>query len=268
MNIYKITNLINNKFYIGKTIKPIQNRFLEHIKSSVKSKTILHKSIAKYGKDNFIIELIDSDIHSLDELNEKEKFYISKLNPEYNMTLGGDGGMCFNKLSEKSKNNIRNTFINRNKSLKGKTLEEIYGKEKSILIKEKISKSSKGKKMNLSIEERKRRSDQLKYNNPVKNGHSIESKIKISQTLKERNANVGVKNGMNTKPESRNKISEKNSKTYIMKNILTNEIFKVKNIGKWLTDRNIKIPNAKRKLSKNIPVENCIILESFYENRK
>lgn len=90
-HIYKITNNITKEFYIGKTKFDIETRFKGHIKSSkTKSKSLIHKSIAKYGKENFTIEsIIECDESKLDEY---EIFYISELKPHYNMTLGGEGG--------------------------------------------------------------------------------------------------------------------------------------------------------------------------------
>lgn len=69
--IYKITNIITSKIYIGCTTKTIENRFLEH-KSRSKSKkhnSKLYNSINKYGIDNFIIEEIYGDTANI----EKEK---------------------------------------------------------------------------------------------------------------------------------------------------------------------------------------------------
>lgn len=108
MFIYKITNLVNNKIYIGKVYnKTIYDRFNRHIKAAVKnnSKLYLHKAIRKHGKDNFIIEQIDT-ANNLDELNNKEKYWIKFYNSTndkfgYNLTIGGDGGNTYlNKSTE------------------------------------------------------------------------------------------------------------------------------------------------------------------------
>ena len=124
MYIYKITNKINNKIYIGQVYnKTIQDRFKRHInEASEKSKSYIGRAIYKYGKENFICELIDT-ASSLKELNEKEKYWISYYNSTnhnigYNLTPGGDGGntyLCKSKLElQEIKNKISksNTGIN------------------------------------------------------------------------------------------------------------------------------------------------------------
>lgn len=90
--IYKITNDINNKVYIGKTEFNIQKRFQEHIKDS-KSKyenRPLYKAMHKYGAEHFFIE----EIEECDNLEEREIYWIKYYNSfenGYNATLGGDG---------------------------------------------------------------------------------------------------------------------------------------------------------------------------------
>ena len=92
MIIYKITNKSNGDFYIGKTIKSKEERFQKHkYDASYNSETYLHRAMRKYGFDNFIIEEIESQIEQ-ENLNEREIYWIGKLNPPYNMTKGGDGG--------------------------------------------------------------------------------------------------------------------------------------------------------------------------------
>jgi group I intron endonuclease len=92
MLIYKIVNQITGDFYIGKTTKPKEERLQKHFyNSKYNSQTHLHRSIKKYGESNFIIEEIENSLPE-DILDEREKYWIKKLNPSYNMTVGGDGG--------------------------------------------------------------------------------------------------------------------------------------------------------------------------------
>ena len=70
MWIYKITNIQNQKVYIGQTIRPIEQRFKRHINDALNNilDTHLARAIRKYGKDSFTIHIIDSAT-SQDELN-------------------------------------------------------------------------------------------------------------------------------------------------------------------------------------------------------
>lgn len=93
--IYKITNLINQKIYVGKTTTTIEKRWKTHWEDSTRldiSNRPLYKAFNKYGKENFKIEELEEC--SIDELNSKEIYWIEKLGSfkyGYNATLGGDG---------------------------------------------------------------------------------------------------------------------------------------------------------------------------------
>lgn len=88
--IYKTTNLLNNKIYIGKhkCEKFIGNKYLgsgKYIKAAIK----------KYGKENFTVNLLE-ECFSKQDLNFKEKYWIEILNSRnpnigYNISIGGDG---------------------------------------------------------------------------------------------------------------------------------------------------------------------------------
>ncbi len=98
--IYKITNLITGKIYVGKTKTPIEHRFKcghvwQALKHPDRTSIPLQNAIRKYGADNFSIEVIEEC--PLDNLNDREKFWIAELdtrNPDvgYNVCQGGDGG--------------------------------------------------------------------------------------------------------------------------------------------------------------------------------
>lgn len=87
--IYKITNLLNNKCYIGQSCD-IKRRWKEHKKPS--NDSIISKAIHKYGVENFSFEIIEECEQEL--LSEREIFYIEKFNSYeegYNLTIGGEG---------------------------------------------------------------------------------------------------------------------------------------------------------------------------------
>lgn len=77
MWIYKITNIQNDKVYIGQSIRPIEQRFKRHINDALNNILDTHfaRAIRKYGKESFIIEQIDN-AKTQDELNQKEQYWI------------------------------------------------------------------------------------------------------------------------------------------------------------------------------------------------
>lgn len=92
--IYKITNRVNNKVYIGQTRFTIEHRFKQHINKANRTKVIcpLHKAIKKYGAENFKIESLEEV--PFEKLNEREMYWISVYNSfksGYNATIGGGG---------------------------------------------------------------------------------------------------------------------------------------------------------------------------------
>ena len=90
MFIYKISNNINDKVYIGQTIHPIKERFQRHINDAINYILDTHfaRAIRKYGKENFYIEEIDK-ANNQEELNLKEQYWIhyyDSINNGYNET--------------------------------------------------------------------------------------------------------------------------------------------------------------------------------------
>ena len=88
--IYKITNNINGKVYIGQTIRSLQERLNEHIAA----KSVIGYAIRKYGKDNFRIELLEEV--EIDKIDEREIYWIEFFNSTnkhegYNISTGGAG---------------------------------------------------------------------------------------------------------------------------------------------------------------------------------
>lgn len=98
-SIYKITNIITNKNYIGYTSRSIARRFYEHKWEALNredscNNSHLYASMRKYGTDCFIIEELFN--FKEDEYNwkELEQYYIQKYNTlspnGYNLLIGGD----------------------------------------------------------------------------------------------------------------------------------------------------------------------------------
>ena len=89
MIIYLITNKVNNKTYVGKTNKTLEERFKKHFYNHKDLNTYLYKSMRKYGFESFKIELLEQ---VTENINDREIFWINLLKPDYNLTKGGDGG--------------------------------------------------------------------------------------------------------------------------------------------------------------------------------
>ncbi|MFM2010794.1 MAG: Acinetobacter phage Ac42 [Bacteroidota bacterium] len=109
MVIYKITNLINGKIYVG------QDKFNnpKYLGSGFK----LRRAIKKYGSENFKKDILES-CSSKEELNSKEKFWIKELNstnPDigYNLVDGGQGGNL-GEYANKKKSETLKKFLKEN----------------------------------------------------------------------------------------------------------------------------------------------------------
>lgn len=81
IGVYKITNKINGKMYIGASID-IERRRIEHFKpfkvNFFKNKYPLYHAIDKYGRDNFTHEVLEET--TVEEMDEREEYYIKKYN--------------------------------------------------------------------------------------------------------------------------------------------------------------------------------------------
>jgi group I intron endonuclease len=153
MVIYKITNKINNKSYIGQTIKTLNNRWSSHIRE--RTNTYFHNAIKKYGVDNFTLETL-CECKTPEILNIMETFYIiihksHRSQNGYNLTWGGEDNPMNHKdarkkvqlanigkkHSEESKKRMSNAKIGKISNWKGKT--------PSNETKQKMSNAKKGK---------------------------------------------------------------------------------------------------------------------------
>ena len=96
--IYKITNEKNEKFYIGYSTMSAKSRFKSHCdevrrleKGHQKAKSYLHNAMSHHGCKNFSVEILEefTDISPV-ELGEHEQQYIKLLDPDYNVSPGGE----------------------------------------------------------------------------------------------------------------------------------------------------------------------------------
>lgn len=161
--IYKITNLINHKNYIGQSIN-IERRWKDEKdrafnQNSNSYNSALSQSFRKYGLSNFSFEILEQcDIKDLDV---KEIFYIEKYNSYYNgynETTGGQGNpnaVC--KISEKDLLSIYDLLLNSSKSQK--EIAEIFSVGQDV-----ISTINNGKSRRLSG-----------YDYPLRDNHKVKN---------------------------------------------------------------------------------------------
>ncbi len=124
--IYLTTNKINNKKYIG------QHKSNKHDKRYLGSGRIILDAIQKYGRDNFILEILEW-CSSPEQLNEREKYWISKHNAVldenyYNLDRGGKGShqyTCVEETKEKLSNAASGRIVINN----GDDIKHIYPDE-------------------------------------------------------------------------------------------------------------------------------------------
>lgn len=186
MVIYKTTNLINGKIYIGQDTKNNQNY--------LGSGKILKYSINKYGKDNFIKEILEY-CKNIDELNEREKYWITELNSTnreigYNVTFGGQSGWMLGLK------HTEDTKLNYSIKRKGVLIGEkngMYGKKHTDESKKKMSNPKFGSDNGMygkkhSEETKNKMSNKLigEANPFYGKKHSEETKQKMSETAKKR----------------------------------------------------------------------------------
>ena len=139
MIIYKITNTVNGRIYIGQTIKTLAHRWSQHT-TSIKN-CPLYNAFRRYGRDKFKMEAICSAL-SPEYLNELEqyfiKFYDCMAPKGYNLTSGGDSAytrsehsrdrqrqaMLGHTVSDETKAKISATLMGREGVRRGAVLSE------------------------------------------------------------------------------------------------------------------------------------------------
>ena len=183
-SIYKITNTVNDKSYIGQTIHDaVKTRIRDHLRG--KGSQPVKDAIEKYGKDAFTYEILHDGIIP-EFLDTLEKEAIAKFNTiaphGYNRNNGGSGSI---KHSEEARQKM-------SESTKGEN-HPMYGKKHSDETKQKISEAHKGKTLS---EEHRRKISEVQIGKSV----SEETRRKMSE------------NNAAKRPEVRRKITEANKR--------------------------------------------------------
>lgn len=110
--IYKATNNVNGKCYIGQTTyDKLYKRINTHWWYANNRDTNLpfSNALRKYGREGFTWEILEEC--DTDQRGDREVFWIDKIKPEYNATLGGDGGTLGRPCPEHVKEATRQSRI-------------------------------------------------------------------------------------------------------------------------------------------------------------
>lgn len=228
--IYCITNTVNGKKYVGKTVQNLEDRWDDHVALARTGRKIYFmNAIRKYGPDAFEKSILET-IEDEELLSDAERKWILELNTTdhmvgYNSTFGGEGfstGSLNPKVlnpkygpdnpaygvpkSEEQKEKIR-------KSLTGLLVGEknpFYGKKHSEETKRRISEVQIGKKRGPCPEEKKQRISQAQKGRTFTEEHKAKlSAAKVGRTLSpEHKEKLKEAQRLRREKEAREKVGE------------------------------------------------------------
>lgn len=250
--IYKITNICNNKVYIGQTSRSIEERFNGHLHAAKSNSSFyLHNAMRKYGFENFKVEKIEECEDIL--LGEKEKYWIQYYNSfenGYNMTLGGEGALRYNykeiadKYLELQSEKKTKDFFNCSNYVVQQAC-----KKYNIKIKKGLSQEY------WESEEGKKRKEKLRELGKKTKGRVVSEETRKKQSEAKKGKYVGEKSPMYGKkfsPEHRQKLIENSAWAKPVKCIETGELFSSalqasKAVGLKTSSNISKVCNGQRK---------------------
>lgn len=91
--VYCATNIVNDKCYIGVTRYKLSVRRSAHYsRAKTGGQSVINRAIRKYGRDSFAWSIL-CECETYEEALNQEVFCIKRLNPEYNMTSGGESAL-------------------------------------------------------------------------------------------------------------------------------------------------------------------------------
>lgn len=204
--VYKITNKLNDHFYIGYTKLPILKRFNLHTKSKTTKMPIV-LALKKYGIDNFVVQLL-FEFDTKEDAIACEIKMIEEMKPNYNVHSGGTGGAMYGSMNGMyGKKHSSEWLKNKSQSMSGEN-NPMFGKTHSDEVKKLLSEKklgnvpwNKGKKQVYSDETllkfKKPKPDSQKnklkkhYIFKSPNGETI-NVFGLTQFCKENNLNTGA----------------------------------------------------------------------------
>lgn len=238
--IYKITNIINNKFYIGSAINFYHREkvHFSYLKKNNHPNQHLQNAYNFYGKGKLFFEIIEYIEPNKEKLIEREQYYIDLLKPEYNILKN-----AYNNLGYKHTDETRKKM---SKSSKGKLKSKKHSQNISNGLKGKPKSEIHKLHLKKSDEWKKKRSESMIGEKNANYGKKLseEQKKKISETCKKRYAEGkmpqigGMNKGKQHSEIHKKRLSEANKGKH-SKSILQ---FDLKNnfIKKWLSIKEAK----------------------------
>lgn len=185
-HIYRITNLLDKKTYIGYTIKNLpERRWAEHKKRAKRGWVgYLYNAMRKHGIENFSFEILAWGENHEAGLKIGEPLFIEMFRPEYNMTLGGEGALG-RKMNAHTKRKLLEANVGREWSEEERRNASVVrsGIAKSHKHKENIRAALLGVPL---TEERKRKISEAHKGKIL----SVETKQKMSESHRRRHANL------------------------------------------------------------------------------
>lgn len=146
--LYKITNIVDGKSYIGFTKMSVQQRWAAHINSSKKPKYPIHFAIAKHGGENFTVDtLVIGSRQYITALEERAIQAFNSRAAGYNIAVGGCGGDLGPEAYLKAKvtrsrwpRSVRDRISAEASARRaGKTYLEIFGPERAAVLRKQLS---------------------------------------------------------------------------------------------------------------------------------
>jgi len=172
--IYKITNTVDGKIYVGQTRQKLNRRISGH--KSSKKKTGIDAAIKKYGWENFSVEVIEEC--PVEQLSEREIIWIAELNAKglngYNLTDGGDGGGSNPSEETRARISANHADVSGEKN-------PFYGKKHSKETRAVMSSAKKGKSHKPHTKETR---DKISVGNKGKHSHNKGKHLPESQKAK------------------------------------------------------------------------------------
>ena len=170
--IYKITNKVNGKIYVGSSIN-VFNRWRVHkccLINNEHHSILLQRAWNRHGEQNFVFEVVE-EVSKKEKLIEREQHYLDVLKPEYNICKIAGNTLGF-KHSEEAKQKI-------SASLKGEKNHN-FGKHRSEEARQKLSEAQKGEK-NHNFGKHRSEETKQKMSEAKKGENNISSKLMLKQ---------------------------------------------------------------------------------------